>query len=102
MHILFDNGTPRQLRHQLFGHEVETARQRGWETLANGTLLDQAQAAGFEIIITTDQKSAISRICRTGESLWLFRCKRRGRSYNDKWKPSATRWTAFSPARSER
>ena len=55
MRILFDNGTPRQLRHQLFGHEVETARQRGWETLANGTLLDQAQAAGFEIIITTDQ-----------------------------------------------
>ena len=55
MRILFDNGTPRPLRRHLFGHEVETARQRGWETLSNGALLDEAQTAGFEIIITTDQ-----------------------------------------------
>ena len=25
MRILFDNGTPKQLRRQLFGHEIETA-----------------------------------------------------------------------------
>ena len=55
MRILFDNGTPRPLRRHLFRHEVETAQQRGWETLSNGALLDEAQIAGFEIIITTDQ-----------------------------------------------
>ena len=55
MLILFDNGTPRQLRYQLLGHEVETCRQRGWDTLTNGELLDQAEAAGFELLITTDQ-----------------------------------------------
>ena len=54
MHILFDNGTPRQLRYQLLGHEVETCRERGWDRLTNGELLDQAEAAGFELLITTD------------------------------------------------
>ena len=55
MRILFDNGTPRQLRRQLFGHDVETCRERGWERLTNGELLDQAEASGFEVLITTDQ-----------------------------------------------
>ena len=31
MRILFDDGTPRQLRRRLFGHEIETAMERGWE-----------------------------------------------------------------------
>ncbi len=55
MRILFDNGTPRQLRRQLFGHEIETAMERGWDTLANGVLLDRAEEAGYEVLITTDQ-----------------------------------------------
>ena len=55
MRILFDNGTPRQLRRRLFGHEVETAVERGWDRLANGALLDQAEESGFEVLITTDQ-----------------------------------------------
>ena len=49
MRILFDNGTPRQLRRQLFGHEIETAMERGWDTLANGVLLDRAEEAGYEV-----------------------------------------------------
>ena len=55
MRILFDKGTPRQLRRRLFGHETETAQERGWDTLANGDLLDRAEEAGFEVLITTDQ-----------------------------------------------
>ncbi len=55
MRILFDKGTPRQLRRQLFGHEVETTSERGWDTLSNGVLLDRAEEAGFEVLITTDQ-----------------------------------------------
>lgn len=55
MRILFDNGTPRQLRRRLFGHEVETAIERGWDSLANGVLLDRAEEAGFDVLLTTDQ-----------------------------------------------
>ena len=55
MRVLFDNGTPRPLRRRLFGHQVETARERGWETLANGALLSRAEEAGFEVLLTTDQ-----------------------------------------------
>ena len=55
MLILFDKGTPRQLRRQLFGHEVETAQERGWATLTNGELLDLAEETGFEALVTTDQ-----------------------------------------------
>ena len=55
MRILFDKGTPRPLRRRLFGHEVETSVERGWDTLANGVLMDRAEEAGFEVLLTTDQ-----------------------------------------------
>ena len=55
MRILFDKGTPRQLHRRLFGHEVETVQERGWDTLSNGDLLDRAEEAGFEALMTTDQ-----------------------------------------------
>ena len=55
MRILFDKGTPRQLRRRLFGHEVEMAGELGWDTLSNGALLDRAEEAGFEVLVTTDQ-----------------------------------------------
>lgn len=55
MRILFDNGTPRQLGRQLSGHDVEEARERGWDGLSNGELLDRAEETGFEVLITTDQ-----------------------------------------------
>ena len=55
MRILFDKGTPRPLRRRLFGHEVETSVERRWDTLANGELLDRAEEAGFDVLLTTDQ-----------------------------------------------
>ena len=55
MRILFDKGTSRPLHRRLFGHEVETSVERGWDTLANGKLLDRAEEAGFEVLLTTDQ-----------------------------------------------
>ncbi len=55
MLILFDNGTPRGLAHFLIGHKVEEARMRGWEELANGELIDKAEQAGFEVMVTTDK-----------------------------------------------
>ena len=55
MRILFDNGTPRGVASGLVGHTVEEARSRGWDTLRNGELLDAAEAAGFELFLTTDR-----------------------------------------------
>jgi|ERR1019366_5943086 hypothetical protein len=56
MLILFDNGTPRTLAHYLIGHHAVTeARARGWEQLENGDLLTVAEAAGFEVLVTTDK-----------------------------------------------
>ena len=55
MRVLFDNGTPRGLASALPSHLVEEARARGWDTLNNGELLDAAQAARFDVFITTDR-----------------------------------------------
>ena len=42
------------MRHFLAGHDVETARERGWSTLANGALLAAAEAANYDVFVTTD------------------------------------------------
>ena len=55
MRLLFDNGTPAPLRRHLGDHAIHTAAQLGWATLSNGELLDRAEAAGYEVLITTDQ-----------------------------------------------
>jgi predicted nuclease of predicted toxin-antitoxin system len=55
MRILFDNGTPRGLARFLVGHSVEEARDHGWEELANGRLMDAAEKAGFDVLLTNDK-----------------------------------------------
>jgi hypothetical protein len=56
MLVLFDNGTPRTLaRYLIDQHAVTEARARGWEELENGELLAKAEAAGFEVLVTTDR-----------------------------------------------
>lgn len=54
MLILFDNGTPRQLRRHLHDHTVHIAYQLGWHELPDGQLLPMAEEAGYELLITTD------------------------------------------------
>ncbi len=54
MRILFDQGTPAPLRHELIGHEVATSFELGWSDLVNGELLGRA-ASEFDLFITTDQ-----------------------------------------------
>jgi hypothetical protein len=55
MLILFDNGVPAPLRRSLTSHTVLESIERGWESLTNGELLEVAEAAGFEILLTTDK-----------------------------------------------
>lgn len=55
MNVLFDQGTPVPLRRYLPDHRVATSYELGWSTLANGQLLSQAEEAGFELLVSTDQ-----------------------------------------------
>lgn len=55
MKLLFDQGTPVPLRKYLLGHSVVTAYEQGWNDIRNGDLLKQAEAEGFDALITTDQ-----------------------------------------------
>ncbi|MGA3043915.1 MAG: hypothetical protein ABSF54_24335 [Bryobacteraceae bacterium] len=55
MLILLDHSTPAPLRYALPGHVIVEAVERGWERLANGALLDAAEAAGFELFVTADK-----------------------------------------------
>ena len=55
MNILFDQGTPVPLRRYLAEHRITTTYERGWASLANGHLLAQAERAGMDLLITTDQ-----------------------------------------------
>ena len=55
MRILFDQATPVPLRPYLAGHTVSTAAEQGWDRLRNGDLLSTAEAAGFDLLLTTDR-----------------------------------------------
>jgi len=53
--VLFDQGTPVPLRQYLHLHEVMTVYELAWSTLQNGLLISQAEAAGFDVLVTTDR-----------------------------------------------
>ncbi len=55
MKILFDTNTPAPLARSLRGHQVTRTGELGWQSLANGALLDLAEQAGFDVLITCDQ-----------------------------------------------
>lgn len=55
MRVLFDQATPVPIRSHLDQHEVSTVSQQGWNRLKNGELLAVAEAAGFEVLLTTDK-----------------------------------------------
>jgi hypothetical protein len=78
MRVLFDHGTPAPLQSFLTGHTVVDAKGQGWDTFENGDLLTAAEAAGFDVLITTDknmryQQSLTSRtiaIVVLGNAQW--------------------------------
>src|SRR5437870_11608475 len=79
MRILFDQGTPVQIRRSLEAHTVKTSREQGWSTLANSELLRVAEEAGFDVLLTTDknmryQQNLESRRIAVvlGNCLWPF------------------------------
>ena len=50
---LFDHGTPRSIARFLAGHTVTQAKARGWDRFSNGKLLQAAEEAGFDVLLTT-------------------------------------------------
>ena len=55
MRILLDENAPSGLRRMLAGHDMRTAPEMGWAHYSNGQLLDEAEKAGFEALITGDR-----------------------------------------------
>jgi hypothetical protein len=68
MRILLDENTPRGVRRILTGHDVRTVPEMGWTAFSNGLLLDEAERAGFEAIITSDQ-NFVSQQNLTGRNI---------------------------------
>lgn len=55
MRVLLDESLPRQLAHEIAGHEVRTVSELGWAGLQNGELLRRSSSDGFEAFVTADQ-----------------------------------------------
>ena len=79
MLILFDHGTPKGLARALSDHTIDTAQAKGWDTLTNGALLNAAEEAGFELLLTTDRRiryqqnlgvRRIALVVLTGTTRW--------------------------------
>ena len=79
MLVLFDHGTPKGLARALSGHTIQAAHAKGWDTLGNGALLNAAEEAGFELLLTTDRRirhqqnlrvRRIALVVLTGSTRW--------------------------------
>jgi predicted nuclease of predicted toxin-antitoxin system len=56
LRILFDKNAPVGVRRFLLKHEVHTIVDLKWNVqLENGELLNAAEAAGFDVLVTSDQ-----------------------------------------------
>ena len=71
MRILFDKNVPVGVRYFLLGREVHTIVDLKWHAqLENGELLNPAEAAGFDVMITADQNISYQQNL-TGRALSL-------------------------------
>jgi hypothetical protein len=52
--ILLDESVPAGMVSILPAHDVRTAPEMGWAGITNGRMLDEAELAGFEIMVTAD------------------------------------------------
>ena len=58
MLILFDHGAPWGVARAHSDHTVVTAREKAWDRLNNGALLQAAEEAAFDLLLTTDRLCA--------------------------------------------
>ena len=63
MRILFDRNVPVKVRGFLSRHEVRDMTEMDWSPqLKNGELLNAAEAAGFDVLLTAIRISVFSKI----------------------------------------
>jgi len=55
MRVLLDECVNQRLRNYLPGHECESAEYAGFADLKNGELLDAAESAHFDVLLTVDR-----------------------------------------------
>ena len=55
MKVHFDENTPRPLKKYLLNHTILTTQEMGWAHIENGELLDLAESAEFDALLTTDK-----------------------------------------------
>ena len=67
MRILFDHGTPSGIASALVGHQVTEAIDRGWDQISNRELLERAEEAGFDLLLTTDKNLRCRQNLRTAK-----------------------------------
>jgi hypothetical protein len=80
MRVLFDNNVPYPLRRHLAPHSIQTAAQLGWGLMENGELLQAAEDAGADVMVTADQNIRYQRNLTTrrislvvlGSNRWRF------------------------------
>jgi hypothetical protein len=53
--VLLDEGVPIGVRWLVVGFPVDSAAELGWAGLANGDLIEAAEQAGYDVLITADQ-----------------------------------------------
>jgi len=56
MRVLLDNNVNQDFAKLIKGHQIKHARELGWAELENGELIDAAEAAGFDAMITADKQ----------------------------------------------
>ena len=56
MRILFDHGTPKGLARALPGHTIVTAQASGWDKFNTGALLNAAEEAALDLLLTTGRR----------------------------------------------
>jgi hypothetical protein len=56
MLILFDHGAPKGLIRALPGHTIVMAQSQGWDRLTNGALLNAAEGAALDLLLTTNRR----------------------------------------------
>ena len=59
MKILFDHGTPNPITRSLTGHVVTFASQIGWHRFANGELIERAETAGYDVLLSSRQEHSL-------------------------------------------
>ena len=78
MRLLLDECVEQPLRHFFTGHDCHTAAYAGLAGLKNGALLS-AGAAGFDVIVTTDQEIPHQQNLRDRRISILILCGRTNR-----------------------